>query len=214
MREVARDWLTSLASFSRGHGGGEKANASVGAAFVVGALVVAVLGLRWVSASGSDEESTDDTPWEFEETGAEGPTTTVPASMPAKVVTLEDPGTPEGAPATTLPPETGIFLPGFPPTAGGTTGTTDGPDGPQPTDGTGNTTRTTRLNTTSSSGPSIPPPTSATTTTTTAPETTTTTQDPTTTTTAGDQDPSPDGLTSLLGLDVNGALDRLGWPFS
>ena len=215
MRELARDWMTSLLSFTRGHGGGEKANASVGAAFVVGALVVAVLGLRWVSASGSDEKSADDTPWEFEETGAEGPTTTVPASTPAKVVILEDPGTPEGATVTTLPPGTGIFLPGFPPTPGGTTGTTDGPDGPPPTDATGNTTRTTtRIDTTSSSRPSIPPPTSPTIppTTPTVPETTTTSEEPTTTTTL--EDPPLDGLTSQLNLDVNGSLDRLGWPFA
>jgi hypothetical protein len=207
VREVARDWMTSLVSFTRGHGGGEKANASVGAAFVVGALVVAVLGLRWVSASGPSEESADSTPWDFEEAGEVGPTTTIPASSPAEVVTLADPGSPEGTTVTTQPDQTGIFLPGFPPVAGGTTGTTDGAGTTPP--GTDGTTRPNRPGSTRPpSSDSTVPPTSPPT----VPETTTTTQDDTTTTTEGD--PPLEQLTDQLGTDVNGTLDLLGWPFA
>jgi len=130
--------MDSFVAFTRGHGGGGRANSSVGVAFVIGALVVAVVGLRWGSAEGPDEEASgDDTPWAFEEAGESGPTTTVPASTPPDVVIVRDPGDPPaGEPVVTLPPgQSGVFLPGFPPVAGGTTGTTDSPGATTPPGG-------------------------------------------------------------------------------
>lgn len=213
MRDVVRDWVASFASFVRGAGGDQRASSSVGVAFVVGALVVAVLGLRWINAAGPDEKADDGEQWGFEDGGAQGDGestgTTIPASLPANVVVVRDPGEPaDGQPVVTLPDgQTGVFLPGFPPVEGGTTGTTDAPGS---TDGGGGTTPTTRrpgTSPTTTRGP-FPPTTTASTapptTTTTAP-TTTTTED-TTTTTVGDTTDS----SGLLGLDLSGLLGVLG----
>ena len=222
MRELAREWIASVASFTRGHGGGERANASVGAAFVIGALVVAVLGLRWISAAGPTEEAADDTPWDVGSGGGQTTGTTIPASLPAGVVVVRDPGAPPpGETVVTLPEgQTGIFLPGFPPIPGGTTGTTepggdsdgDGgggtdPPGPGPTSpgtnpGTGNP-PTTRPGT----NPTVTVTTPATTTTTTPPDTTTTVPD---TTPPPDTTPSGGGLDLGLGDAVGGLVDAIG----
>lgn len=220
MRELAREWIASFTSFTRGHGGGEKANASVGAAFVIGAIVVAVLGLRWISAAGPTEEAADDTPWDFAGSGdGETTGTTIPASLPARVVVVRDPGDPApGETVVTLPDgQTGIFLPGFPPIPGGTTGTTGpGSDGTNPP-GTGpGTTRpgtNPGTNPTTTRGPFPTNPTTTPTTPTTEPTTTSTTEEPTTTTTTEEPPVTGDGLEDLgagVGQAVAAAIDGLG----
>jgi hypothetical protein len=220
VRELAREWIASITSFTRGHGGGERANASVGAAFVIGALVVAVLGLRWISAEGPTEEAADETPWDFQDSSSSGETTgtTIPASVPAAVVIVRDPGDPPaGETVVTLPDgQTGIFLPGFPPTPGGTTGTTGpGSDGTDPPGsgsgttrpGTGNPTVTTRPNPGTGPGSTNPPTTQTSTTPPTVPDTTTSTE-PTTTTTLQEELPVVEALD--LGAEVSDLVGSLG----
>ncbi|HEY8544742.1 MAG TPA: hypothetical protein VIL36_06830 [Acidimicrobiales bacterium] len=224
MRELARDWMASITSFARGYGGGERANASVGVAFVIGALVVAVLGLRWISASGPTEEAADDTPWDFGAgNDAQTTGTTIPASLPAEIVVVRDPGAPSPTePVVTLPEgQEPVFLPGFPPTPGGTTGTTrpgsSGTTGTNPpaTSGPGSTASTSQPTVTfpgptTSSTPSTSVPTTPSSSETTTPPSSETTTPPTS------DDPPDSGLLGL-GLDVGllgdglaGAIDGLG----
>jgi hypothetical protein len=215
VRDVVRDWVASFASFVRGAGGDQRASSSVGVAFVVGALVVAVLGLRWINASGPDEKADDGEQWAFEDGSAQGDgdstATTIPASLPANVVVVRDPGEPaDGQPVVTLPDgQTGVFLPGFPPVEGGTTGTTDAPGSSTDGGGTTPTTRRPGTSPTTTRGtfpttPTTPPPTTSPPTT--SPPTTTTSPPDTTTTTAVE---GGEG-SGLLGLDLSGLLGALG----
>lgn len=70
-------------------GARDAANSSIGVAFVFGALIVGVLGLRWVSAIAQPQE-----PWSFEWLGTTTPTTD-PSSPPS---------TPTTGPTTTAAP--------------------------------------------------------------------------------------------------------------
>lgn len=221
MRDLVRDWTTSFVSFARGHGGGGRASTSVGAGFVIASLVLAIIGLRWINTSGGSEEAGDNTPWAFDETAEAGPTTTIPATSPARVVPVKDPDPdgddPEATPTTAAKGQTGVFLPGFSPTPGGGTGpsttlpphtTTTRPRGSSSIPGGGTTTSPTTGATTTTEAP-----------TTTTTEATTTTTEETTTTTEDTTPPPPveavqDFDLQKVKVDVNGALDALGWPFA
>lgn len=215
MRDYARDWMASFVSFARGHGGGGNASASVGAAFVIGALLVAVLGLRWVGAEGGSKDGTEETPWEFTDAANVDTSTTIPASTPAKVVPIPDPdaaGPGEPSTTTTTRPgqKVGIFLPGYSPTPGGGVGpsttirpTTTRPPRTTTTQPGGGTTTTT-----------APPDTTTTTEATTTTEPTTTTEDTTTTTEDTLPPEGTEDLSRVVQDRINQQFDALGWPFS
>jgi hypothetical protein len=204
--------MSSMVSFLRGHGAGANASSSVGAAFIIGAVFVAVLGLRWVGASGADEDGGDDTPWNYAEAGNVNTSTTIPASTPAKVVPIPDPTPPEDGVTTTTRPgqKPGVFLPGYTPTpGGGTPPTTESPQSPTTSRGSVGTVPTIPTTTTTTTTTTAPPTT--TTTTTTIPEETTTTTEDTT-------PPAADETSAAIDQAVEERISQrfaeMGWPLA
>src|SRR5262245_47518709 len=147
VRDMAQGLLDRFAGFYRGHASNDRAHPGVGVAFIIAALIVLLLGLRWFSDSDGASGSTDQS-WALDLPGSGGPTTTIGASPEAVAVRVgtaiphgaeqpEDqtvkigiPGTsieieiPLGPTTTTGPnTTTGGTTPGKG-TGGGTTGTT------------------------------------------------------------------------------------------
>jgi hypothetical protein len=167
VRDVAQDLLDRFAGFVRGHSSSsDRAHPGVGVAFIIAALLVLFLGLRWFNDT-DEGDTTDDASLAFgsENAASAGPTTTIGASPEAGAVRVgtavphgaQPPGAPDqtvtiGIPGTSIE----IELPLSPTTTtggDGSTGTTRGGGGPTTTRrGSGPTT-------TDGSAPTTSPPT-------------------------------------------------------
>jgi hypothetical protein len=171
---MAQDLLDRFVGFVRGHTSSDRARPGVGVGFIVAAIAVLLLGLRWFTDEGGTGDSSDQS-WALDVSSG-SPTTTIGASPEAVAVRVgtavprgaEDDSTVSiGIPGTSLEIEIPLG-----PTTTGPGGTGGSPTtGGSPGGGGGGTTPTTRQT----------PSTNPTTTTSTRPSTTTST-DPTTTT--------------------------------
>jgi hypothetical protein len=156
VRDMAQGLMDRFAGFARGHSTSERVHPGVGVAFIIAALIVLLLGLRWFGETGEASGTTDQS-WALDLPGSGSPTTTIGASPEAiavrvgtaiphgaeqpaedQTVTIGIPGTsieieiPLG-PTTTTGPNT---------TTGGSTG--GGSTGGGTSGGGGSTTPTTR----------------------------------------------------------------------
>ena len=205
VRDIAQDLLDRFAGFVRGHASGDRAHPGVGVAFIIAALLVLLLGLRWFTDSGGASGSTEQD-WALDIT-SDGPATTIGASPEAVAVRVGaavphgvgDQTVTIGIPGTSVE----IEIPLGPTTTTGGPGPTGGGGGSA--GGGGGTPPTTRPGitpTTRPPGPTTtdPPPT------TTDPPPTTTEEPPTTT-----EPPPPEGLDlSAAGGLVGTLLGELG----
>jgi hypothetical protein len=212
VRDIAQDLFDRFAGFVRGHASGDRGHPGVGVAFIIAALLVLLLGLRWFTDSGGASGSTEQD-WALDIT-SDGPATTIGASPEAVAVRVGaavprgvgDQTVTIGIPGTSVEIEIPL---GPTTTTGGPGPTTGGSSG-----GGGGTTPTTRPGitpTTRPGGPTTtdppptttdpPPPTTDPPPTTTEPPPTTTEEPPTTT-----EPPPPEGLDLLAAGGLVGTL--------
>jgi hypothetical protein len=218
VRDIAQDLFDRFAGFVRGHASGDRGHPGVGVAFIIAALLVLLLGLRWFTDSGGASGSAEQD-WALDIT-SDGPATTIGASPEAVAVRVGaavprgvgDQTVTIGIPGTSVEIEIPL---GPTTTTGGPGPTTGGSSG-----GGGGTTPTTRPSITPTTRPggggTTTPPTTAPPTTappTTAPPTTAppTTEPPTTDPPTTTEPPPPEGLDlSAAGGLVGTLLGELG----
>jgi hypothetical protein len=152
VRDMAQGLMDRFAGFARGHSTSERVHPGVGVAFIIAALIVLLLGLRWFGDSGKASGTTDQS-WALDLPGSGGPTTTIGASPEAQAVRV---GTaiPHGAEQPAEDQTVTIGIPGtsieieipLGPTTTTRPGTTTGGSGGTGSGGTGggSTTPTTR----------------------------------------------------------------------
>ena len=209
---MAQGLLDRFAGFVRGHSTSDRAHPGVGVAFIIAAVIVLLLGLRWFSGSDGASGTTDAQSWALD-VSTDGPTTTIgnsPEAVAVRVGTAVPHGADEDQTVTIGIPGTSIEIE-IP--IGPTTTTGPGTTGGSPTgNGSTPTTRPRTTPTTRPGGGTTTPPTTDPPTTdppTTEPPTTDppTTEPPTTeppTTEPPTTEPPPPELT---GLSITASID-------
>jgi hypothetical protein len=209
VRDVAQDLFDRFAGFVRGHATSDRAHPGVGVAFIIAAIVVLLVGLRWFTDSGDSTDAAEAQNWALDVSSGRTGTTIgdSPEAVAVRVGTAVPHGVEEEESVTIGIPGTSIEIEiplGPTTTVGNGPGTTGGgstPGGTGSNPGGGTTTTRPRTTTTRPGGGTTTtteePPTT-TTTTTEEPPTTTTTEEPPTTTT----EVPPDPTAAALGIDV------------
>lgn len=210
VRDMAQDLLERFAGFVRGHASSDRAHPGVGIAFIVAAIAVLLLGLRWFTDSGGSTDATESQNWALD-VGSDGPPTTIGASPEAVAVRVgtavphgaqQDDTVTIGIPGTSIEIEIPL---GPTTTVGNGPGTTGGgstPGGTGSNPGGGPTTTRPRTTTTRPGGGTTTTTDAPGTTTTTEDPTTTTTEEPTTTTTEDTVPPDPEAAVAVLSIEV------------
>jgi hypothetical protein len=105
VRGMAQDMFDRLAGFIRGHSTSSRARPGVGLGFIIAAVVVLLLGMRWFTSDGASG-TTDDGSWALDPLGSGGTTTTI-ATSPEAVAVRVGTAVPHGATPTGIDPTTG-----------------------------------------------------------------------------------------------------------
>jgi hypothetical protein len=105
VRDMAQDMFDRFAGFIRGHSTSSRARPGVGIGFIIAAVVVLLLGMKWFTSDGASG-STDDGSWALDPLGSGGTTTTI-ATSPEAVAVRVGTAVPHGATPTGIDPVTG-----------------------------------------------------------------------------------------------------------